>query len=138
MKNILGKSFKGEKKNDDDHIKLEPAFLAQHEEVLATHGYYRRRANTDPHQPFRNIGLKKAQHVKSSESIQKPLNPIGRDGKPLLCNGCGSFRHFLKNCPDSYENCQPRVESGGNVLYVEQEVTEEEIQEALVDHYLQM
>ena len=39
---------------------------------------------------------------------QRPLNPPGLDGKLLRCSACGSYRHLIKNCPDSWENstCQ--------------------------------
>ena len=35
---------------------------------------------------------------------ERPVNPLGLDGKPLLCKGCGSFRHFISACPDSWEH----------------------------------
>ena len=31
------------------------------------------------------------------------MNPSGPDGRPLTCKSCGSFRHFLRDCPDSWE-----------------------------------
>ena len=34
------------------------------------------------------------------------MNTKGADGKTMLCSACGSFRHLLKECPDSYENQQ--------------------------------
>ena len=34
----------------------------------------------------------------------RPVNPVGSDGKSLLCKACGSYRHLLKDCPDSWEN----------------------------------
>lgn len=43
-----------------------------------------------------------------------PMNPVGRDGKPLKCWYCESFRHVKKNCPDrkrhhnQYENNRKR------------------------------
>ena len=37
-------------------------------------------------------------------SKKRKTNPKGSDGKTLLCVACGSFRHLLKECPDSYEN----------------------------------
>ena len=40
MKNILRKRLQNKDKGRDE-IKFEPAFLAEHEEVLAAHGYYR-------------------------------------------------------------------------------------------------
>ena len=42
MKNILGRRLQNQKGSDNkDAIKLEPAFLAENEDVLAAHGYYR-------------------------------------------------------------------------------------------------
>jgi hypothetical protein len=37
-------------------------------------------------------------------SGEKATNPIGTDGRPLRCSSCDSFRHFLKDCPHSWEN----------------------------------
>ena len=34
----------------------------------------------------------------------RSTNPKGPDGKPLLCRSCGSFRHLIAKCPDSWEN----------------------------------
>ena len=45
MKNILCRKI-NDKVKVKDKIELEPTFLAQHEDILATHGYYRRRENT--------------------------------------------------------------------------------------------
>ena len=33
----------------------------------------------------------------------RPLNPTGPDGNPLLCISCGSYRHLISDCPDSWE-----------------------------------
>lgn len=30
--------------------------------------------------------------------------PTRPDGRPLTCKSCGSFRHLLPACPDSWEN----------------------------------
>ena len=32
------------------------------------------------------------------------MNPKGVDGKFLLCKSCGSYRHMINTCPDSWEN----------------------------------
>ena len=34
----------------------------------------------------------------------KKLNPIAPDGERRICVSCGSFRHLLSDCPDSWEN----------------------------------
>ncbi|KAL5015625.1 hypothetical protein ScPMuIL_007295, partial [Solemya velum] len=33
----------------------------------------------------------------------KKINPTGKDGQILTCRSCGSFRHLVSNCPDSWE-----------------------------------
>ena len=35
---------------------------------------------------------------------QRPLNREGKNGKPLTCFGCGSYRHMLNVCPDRWES----------------------------------
>ena len=36
--------------------------------------------------------------------MKKKLNSLGSDGKILLCYSCGSYRHLIAECPDSWEN----------------------------------
>ena len=43
--------------------------------------------------------------------MKKKLNPVGADGKVLLCSSCGSYRHFVAQCPDSWENMEKRKSS---------------------------
>ena len=47
--------------------------------------------------------------------VKKKLNPVGPDGKILLCNSCGSYRHFVAECQDSWENIAKRKNSEFNV-----------------------
>ena len=35
---------------------------------------------------------------------RKKINPIGTDGIYLTCKSCGSYKHLLADCPDSWEN----------------------------------
>jgi hypothetical protein len=35
----------------------------------------------------------------SSRGRGKNVNPAGPDGKPMLCDACGSYRHMLASCP---------------------------------------
>ena len=115
MKNILGKRLQNKDKGRDE-IKFEPAFLAEHEEVLAAHGYYRNRANTGPPKPkYYSKGFKKPEFTKRTDKSGKPVNPLGKDGKTMLCKSCGSFRHFVGECPHSHEQ--------KNGVYVTEEVT---------------
>ena len=32
------------------------------------------------------------------------MNPTGQNRKVLTCKACGSYRHLLNDCPDSWEN----------------------------------
>ena len=34
---------------------------------------------------------------------RKKVKPSGVDGRVLKCLSCGSFRHLLNDCPDSWE-----------------------------------
>ena len=56
------------------------------------------------HTPWRNPHSK--QGYQPSRSVSKPINPT-KDGKQLLCNSCGSYRHFAKVCPYRYEGPSP-------------------------------
>ena len=52
-----------------------------------------------------NVGTSSAGSSRggASRADDRPLNPLGTDGRPMLCKGCGTFRHFLNDCPYSYE-----------------------------------
>jgi len=41
---------------------------------------------------------------KPRDAGEKSTNPTGIDGKPLRCSSCDSFRHFVRECPHSWEN----------------------------------
>ena len=108
MKNILGKRLQDQKKGPADSIKLEPSFLIENEHVLAAHGFYRKRANTAPSQKNNYKGSKKSfpskqDYQQKTDKSGRKVNPLGRDGKPMLCKSCGSYRHFVEKCPDSHE-----------------------------------
>ena len=40
----------------------------------------------------------------SSQRGTKHSNPSGPDGKILTCRSCGSYRHLVAKCPDSWKN----------------------------------
>ena len=46
----------------------------------------------------------------SKSGIKKKVNPTGLDGKILKCLSCGSYRHLLNHCPDSWENMRKKLE----------------------------
>ena len=123
-------------------IKVEP----KSEDVLKVNTFYGRgrgnfgrgRSNFWPHQRGRRDssfqgnwrgnnqrgatfqGRSKSTSFASGARGERPLNPFGVDGRPLLCKGCGSFRHFLENCPESWENLTKYNTEQNKVNYVEE------------------
>merc|ERR1711911_14671 len=47
-------------------------------------------------EPWRNPYTKAGQQQSANN---KPLNPKDENGEHYLCNSCGSYRHFVKDCP---------------------------------------
>jgi hypothetical protein len=37
------------------------------------------------------------------KSSTRSVNPKRPDGEALLCKSCGSYRHMMSACPDSWE-----------------------------------
>ena len=99
-------------------IKLEPAFLADHEEALLAAGYTKTRPSSYSWKrgwrggrggqaraqswngSQKNVGVNRG----NLQNSRKNVNPTGPDGRLLTCKSCGSFRHLVANCPDSWEN----------------------------------
>ena len=53
-------------------------------------------------EPWRNPNTRQGQQqqrFQHSSFPSKPINPKDRDGKIQLCKSCGSYRHFVANCP---------------------------------------
>lgn len=115
-------------------IKIEPTLLVENEEVLWNMGYAKRggyfrggsqyrgpnypgsyrgfyRGNTDRgYHGYRgntNENSRNQAWRPSRGGIKRNVNPTGPDGNTLLCNACGSFRHLIADCPDSWENNKP-------------------------------
>ena len=82
------------KTNNGAAIKLDTVLTTQDEETLLARGWQK---------PNQTKG-----HFKNTSGAHKDkkklINPPGPDGKPLICPSCGSYRHLLQECPDSYEN----------------------------------
>ena len=51
----------------------------------------------------------------SNGVMKKKLNPLGLNGLILLCKSCGSYRHFVADCPDSWENMMKMKASKGSM-----------------------
>ena len=108
------RKFKGDQVNpiskNSETIKFDPTFLSQHEEALAAAGYI-------PHSKFNkskikqnttlhNFNRKQSQQNRRNFNFhsERRMNPTGQNGKVLTCITCGSYRHLLNECPDSWEN----------------------------------
>lgn len=71
-------------------VKLEPAWLAQHEDALWAAGYKK----TTGYQDTRYRGNQQ------NRQQYKARNATGADGKPLRCHACQSVNHFIRDCPE--------------------------------------
>ena len=93
------KKFKGGANNEQSAaIKVEPAFTASsynQGQRGSRRGRFQYRGNQRRNG---NFGVfERGMHARKT-------NPLGANGRPLLCSACGSYRHLVKECPDSYEN----------------------------------
>ena len=110
------RKFKGDQVNpiskNSETIKFDPTFLSQHKETLAAARYIphskfnksRIRQNTT----INNFNKKQSQQNFNRRNFnfhsERRMNPTGQNGKVLTCIACGSYRHLLNECPDSWEN----------------------------------
>ena len=62
------------------------------------------------------LQVKKGSVEHSSNGVMKKnLNPLVLNGQILLCKSCGCYRHFVADCPDSWENMMKREASKGSM-----------------------
>ena len=97
--------------NIGSNVKMEPEFLAKHERELFKAGYVK--------QPY--VGNMRNLHGGSCTEnggqncglmhMGKKRNPVGMNGKLLKCKSCGSYRHLVAECPDSWENMENKYVS---------------------------
>ena len=111
---------------DTAGIQLETILTAEDEEVLFARGW------TKPGRGRGSGGKRGGGGGKTGgktisdgkTKIEKKVNPRGDDGEVLVCPSCGSFRHLLADCPDSYENLRKSKDYAAAVAA--DEVSEEE------------
>ena len=108
------KKFMGDSNvKSEKAMKLDLTFLAENEEALLAAGYERKRGrwrNNNGRSWKNNDGRQSQNYESDPRRVQddhrngnRKMNPNGRDGKPLRCRACGSYRHFLAECPDRWE-----------------------------------
>lgn len=102
------KKFKGDEPGNTEKlsIKVEPAYVVDNEETLVAIGYHynKRGGRSGPNGNQRDSSAIQRNSNPNTQPRIKKMNPVGADGKTLTCNLCGSFRHLLPECPDSWEN----------------------------------
>ena len=64
----------------------------------------------------------------SGAGFQKSTNPTGDDGKPLRCACCDSIRHFLRDCPHSWENAKQSASMVQAECYDQEEYLSEQFE----------
>ena len=92
-------------------VKLEAVNVSESEEATYwTRGYSgssRQRGRGRAYHRYsrgRIINSESRDRVNSSQARGKRnINPAGSDGRTLLCRACGSYRHLIADCPDSWE-----------------------------------
>ena len=104
-------------------VKLEPAYLAGNKNALLAAGfvkpksyrqqcYKKREAAKD--RGGGGTGFSDKQTSVQNKGVRKKrINPLGVDGQVLRCMSCGSYRHLLDVCPDSWENMEKKKTSVG-------------------------
>ncbi len=102
-------------------IKLEPTWIAENEEVLAAHGFYRsdrfrgyssarggrggfNRSRGGRHGGYYSPSPRQSPNTSPNRRQQRPINPKGYNGEILQCHCCDSTRHMLTDCPHKWEN----------------------------------
>ena len=119
------KKFEGDsihaRDNENVSIKLEPAYLAENEDILLTAGYVKNNTFYDRRQREGQWGYEKGTSVSprniNFKNSGRKINPLGNDGRTLTFKACGSFRHMLPECPDSWENMQKLNIRDGNMVF---------------------
>lgn len=105
------KKFKGDEPGNIEKlsIKYEADYVAGSEEtfVVAGHSrnpYNRRGGRSGLKGHWRQSSPRQSNPIPNLQLGNKKMNPVGADGKTFTCDSCGSFRHLLQDCPDSWEN----------------------------------
>ena len=105
------KKFKGDdcRVTDKLSIKLEPTYLVENEDVLLAAGYVKKHEfNNQRRAREGRVSYEKrntaSQRNFNFQGSKRKMNPLGENGRALTCKSCGSFRHMLPECPDSWEN----------------------------------
>ena len=81
---------------------LERGCLEKEEEEALLAACYVEQSHMDRTRNFRRRGYNG--QTSGMSLIRKKNNPVGSNGRPLTCRSCRSYRHLVRECPDSWEN----------------------------------
>ena len=83
----------------------------KHEKELSEAGFVKQRSGGINLRNFKR-GRYRGVDVQASckGKMRKKMNPTGINGRILRCKSCGSFRHLVAECPDSWENMENNCE----------------------------
>ena len=93
------------------NVKLEPEFLAKHERELFKAGYVKQPYGGNMRNLHGGSCTENGGQNCGLMHMGKKRNPVGMNGKLLKCKSCGSYRHLLAECPDSWENMENKYVS---------------------------
>ena len=92
-------------------VEKDSALVTESEEVYSTkysapirRPYYRGRRLAPNRGSWRGYNNSEYYSNRSVNKNERPINPTGPDGRPITCKSCGSYRHLMAKCPDSWEN----------------------------------
>ena len=90
------------------NVKLEPEFLAKYERELFKAGYVKHPYGGNMRNLHGGSCTENGGQKCGLMHMGKKRNPVGMNGKLLTCKSCGSYRHLVAECPDSWENMEKK------------------------------
>ena len=90
------------------NVKLEPEFLAKYERELFKAGYVKQPYGGNMRNLHGGSCTENGGQKCGLMHMGKKRNPVGMNGKLLKCKSCGSYRHLVAECPDSWENMEKK------------------------------
>ena len=117
LKKFIGEQLSSEKQSSE--IKLRK--LVKNEEVLVTTGTFKEQKKQFQKTKVScnqggNGGSCGGCKMNPKAFYNRTQNRLDATGKILRCHSCGSFRHLLASCPDSWENMEREKVSKEEVL----------------------
>ena len=64
-------------------------------------------------------------HHGQTKQNRKKLNIVGPDGEVLTCRCCGSYRHFVADCPHNMDESMCETDSRDELIQMSQIVSDD-------------